>query len=86
MNKLVSPTGQLIATPEMCYPKSGKVDFVAYYPYTASVDGDYTIDVNVAGQASGLPVEVLRSDNVKNQAATKSEVKLDFKYSLAGCF
>jgi len=75
--------GTLTSTPEVMYPMSGNVDFIAYHPYNADVSADFTIPVNVAGQANGLPVEVLYSNNVTNQAPTSSAVMLNFLYSLA---
>ena len=76
---------QLTSTPPVYYPLEGNVDFIAYYPYvpTASMGAGYTMDVKVAGQASGLPTEVLYSNNVVNQAPTHSAVTLNFTYSLA---
>ena len=83
-NVEMSLSGQtLYSEPSVMYPINNHVDFVAYYPYTASVGDNFTIDVNVAGQAAGLPVEILYSDNVKNQPPTQASVKLDFMYSLA---
>jgi len=70
----------LVANPPVMYPESGNVDFVAYYPYTASVDANFTIPVNVA---NGLPVEILYSNNATNQAPKTSAVMLNFNYSLA---
>jgi formylglycine-generating enzyme required for sulfatase activity len=75
--------GDLVATPEVNYPENGNVDFIAYYPYTATVGSDYSIDVNVASQSSGPPQEVLYSNNVTGQAPTTLPVTLNFLYSLA---
>ena len=85
-NVQMSIEGQkLTASPPVYYPTDGSVDFIAYYPYVpdASMGVGYTIDVNVAGQASGLPVETLYSNNVVEQAPTESAVTLNFTYSLA---
>ena len=83
-NVKMSITGQtLTSNPPVMYPTSGNVDFVAYYPYTASVGNNYTIAINVAGQEAGLPVEVLYSNNITNQAPTEIPVTLNFQYSLA---
>ena len=79
----VANNGMLLADPEIMYPETGNVDFIAYHPYTANVGAGFTIPVNVAGQANGLPAEVLYSDNVKNQAETPSAVMLNFTYALA---
>ena len=84
-NVQMSLDGQMLVADnrQINYPENSNVDFIAYYPYSASVGSDFTIDVNVAGQASGLPTEVLRSENVKNQEKTTSPVSLNFLYSLA---
>jgi len=83
-NVPMSLEGQtLVADPPVNYPENGNVDFIAYHPYTAAVGSDFTVDVDVAGQAGGLPTEVLYSDYVKNQTATSSPVTLNFLYSLA---
>ena len=65
------------------YPLKGNVDFIAYYPYITSVEGNYTVPVNVAEQAAGLPVEVLYSNNATNKAPVEAPVMLDFRFSLA---
>ena len=84
-NVQMSLSGQtLTSTLPVNYPTGGNVDFIAYYPYTASVDNyDFTIPVNIAGQAAGLPAEILYSNNVTNQAPTASAVTLNFTYALA---
>ena len=73
----------LVADPPVNYPAAGNVDFFAYYPYTALVHNDFTIDVNVVGQEEGLPIEVLRSVNANNKQPTVLPVSLEFLYSLA---
>ena len=83
-NRKMSFNGQnLVTDPPIMYPENGNVDLIAYYPYTVLVRSNFTIDVYVGGQSAGLPTEILRSDNVKNQAATTSPVTLNFRYSLA---
>ena len=84
VNVLMSLSGQmLVANPTLYYPESGNVDIIAYYPYATPVNSGHTVNVNVAGQSSGLPVEVLYSNNVTNQAPTTTAVVLNFRYSLA---
>ena len=73
--------GVLTSTPELYYPIGENVGFIAYYPYTSPVGAGYTIDVNVADQAT--VVETLYSANITNQAATEDPVVLEFNYSLA---
>ena len=75
--------GALRSNPSLLYPGDGNVDFIAYHPYTTSVDASMAVAVDVTGQATGLPVEVLYSNNATNQAPTASAVMLNFLYSLA---
>jgi len=82
-NVRMSIAGQrLTSSPPVMYPTSGNVDFVAYYPYS-SISQGYTIPVNIAGQDSVMPVEILYSSNITGQAPTESPVTLNFNYSLA---
>ena len=37
----------------------------------------------MAGQEAGLPVEIMYSNNITNQAPTELPVTLNYKYSLA---
>jgi formylglycine-generating enzyme required for sulfatase activity len=76
-------SGNLVATPEIYYPESGNVDFIAYYPYATPIGSGYTIDVDVAGQSSGLPQEILYSNDATNKEKTAAPVTLNFLYSLA---
>jgi len=75
--------GALIPATPFMYPEAGNVDFVAYYPYTASPGAGLTLPVNVAEQTATLPVEVLYSNNAVNQAPVATAVPLTFRYSLA---
>ena len=77
-------SGSLVATPPIMYPETGNVDFIAYYPFAATLGSGFTLPINVAAnQTAALPVEVLYSNNRTNQAATASAVTLNFEYSLA---
>ena len=83
-NVKMSIVGQtLTSDPQIMYPTSGNVDFVAYYPYADVISSDFVIPVNVAGQDAGLPVELLYSNNITNQTPTELPVTLNFNYSLA---
>ena len=83
-NRQMNIVGQSLTTsPPLMYPTSGNVDFIAYYPYNNSATYDLSILVNIAGQAAGLPEEILYSNNITNQAPTDTAVTLNFKYSLA---
>ena len=88
-NALMTIAGQTLTAnppvmyPESVFPETVAVDFIAYYPYNASPDADFTIPVNVATQSANQPVEILYSDNAKNQMPTTVAVPLNFKYLFA---
>ena len=72
--------------PPVMYPigNNSNVDFIAYYPFFGGANAiDSFIPVNVADQETGLPTEVLFSNNITNQAPTLNPVTLNFHYSLA---
>ena len=73
----------LVSQQAIMYPASGNVDFIAYYPYSASVGSDYTLDVNIANQSAVLPAEVIYSNNAADLAPTDKAVNLNFIYPLA---
>ena len=79
---MIIENGTLVSMPQLMYPETGNVDIIAYYPH-ATVDAEYTIPVSVAGQGSGLPAEVLYSNNVINRAPAESAVTLNFAYLFA---
>lgn len=65
------------------YPEDGsKVDFVAYYPYTASLNNN-TYAVNLADQSSQPAIDLLYSVNATQKDKTVSApVQLTFKHQL----
>jgi hypothetical protein len=84
--KLTPSGGNLVAASPIHYPDSCEVDFYAYYPYEYSFLGDHygdTLEIHLSNQSSGLPYDVLYSNNVKNQSATTATVQLVFNYTLA---
>ncbi len=71
---------QASSTP-LAYPKDGgKVDFIAYYPYEASVSGNI-YKVNLANQSEPQKVDLLYSNNAKGYAA--GQPSLAFSHQLA---
>lgn len=66
------------------YPLNGeKVDFVAYYPYVASVAG-YAFEADFATkQASPQQIDLLYSDNASNKDANNPSVALSFSHQFA---
>jgi len=83
-NLQMSVVGQtLTSNPPLMYPTNGNVDFIAYYPHTYLAINGLVPFVNIAGQQAGLPVEILYSNNITNQAPTELPVTLNFKYALA---
>lgn len=63
------------------YPETGKVDFVAYYPYAAALNG-VEMPVSVADQADPSKVDVLYSNNAKGLDATNASAPLNFTRKL----
>lgn len=83
----VSASGALStasASDAIYYPENGdKVDFVAYYPYTASLSNN-TYAVDVADQTSQPAIDLLYSANATNKDKTvTTPVQLTFKHQLA---
>lgn len=65
----------------LVYPE-GAVDFVAYYPYTASVT-ENKVAVDVKDQTKPADIDLLYSNNATNQTASANAVNLGFKHQLA---
>lgn len=65
----------------LAYPE-GAVDFVAYYPYTASVT-ENKVAVDVKNQSKPADIDLLYSNNATNQTASANAVNLGFKHQLA---
>lgn len=65
----------------LAYPE-GAVDFVAYYPYTASVT-ENKVAVDVKNQSKPEAIDLLYSNNATNQTASANAVNLGFKHQLA---
>lgn len=65
----------------LVYPE-GAVDFVAYYPYTASVT-ENKVAVDVKDQTKPADIDLLYSNNATNVTASANAVNLGFKHQLA---
>lgn len=65
----------------LVYPE-GAVDFVAYYPYTATVT-ENKVAVDVKNQSKPADIDLLYSNNASNQTASANAVNLGFKHQLA---
>lgn len=65
----------------LVYPESA-VDFVAYYPYTASVT-ENKVAVDVKNQSKPADIDLLYSNNATNKKASANAVDLGFKHQLA---
>lgn len=64
-------------------PESGRVDFIAYYPYTTSVSGN-KIAVNVSDQSKPAAIDLIYSNGTKGVAATtSSNISLTFTHKLS---
>lgn len=74
--------GKLTAADQaLAYPE-GAVDFVAYYPYTASVT-ENKVAVDVKNQSKPEAIDLLYSNNATNVTASANAVNLGFKHQLA---
>lgn len=80
---VASDGGTLTAAPgqTLRYPEEGTASFIAYYPYSASLNGK-TLAVSVDNQADPAKVDLLYSDNAKAIAAGEA-VDLAFKHKLS---
>lgn len=65
----------------LVYPE-GAVDFVAYYPFTASVT-DNKVAVDVKNQSKPADIDLLYSNNATKMTASANAVNLGFKHQLA---
>lgn len=77
---LAQINGSLVAAPgEGIYlPATGKVDFIAYYPYSNALSGN-VMDVNVADQSKPGAIDLLYSNETKGvEAANGKTIALKF--------
>lgn len=74
--------GNLTAADQALVYPEGAVDFVAYYPYTASVT-ENKVAVDVKNQSKPEAIDLLYSNNATNQTASANAVNLGFKHQLA---
>lgn len=77
---LAQTNGSLVAAPgEGVYlPATGKVDFIAYYPYSNALSGN-VMDVNVADQSKPGAIDLLYSNETKGvEAANGKTIALKF--------
>lgn len=77
---LAQTNGSLVAAPgEGVYlPATGKVDFIAYYPYSNALSGN-VMDVNVADQSKPGAIDLLYSNETKGvEAANGKTIELKF--------
>lgn len=65
------------------FPADGRnVDFIAYYPYKASI-ADFTYPINVSDQSDLTLIDLLYSDNAANTNKNNPDVALNFKHKLS---
>ncbi|MDN5296112.1 MAG: hypothetical protein PWQ71_218 [Bacteroidota bacterium] len=71
------------ATVGISFPETGgALDFVAYYPYQATIDG-YTYNINVTNQSNSAAIDLLYSNNAKGKTKENQPVNLEFKHMLS---
>ena len=81
---IAQTNGTLTAAPGngIYLPESGKVDFIAYYPYTTSVSGN-KLAVNVSDQSNPAAIDLIYSNGTKGVAATTATpISLGFTHQL----
>lgn len=77
---LAQTNGSLVAAPNegVYLPATGKVDFIAYYPYSNALSGN-VMDVNVADQSKPGAIDLLYSNETKGvEAANGKTIALKF--------
>lgn len=81
---LTDGSGKMLAATNndaLYYPGDGvAVDFVAYYPYTTSLNGT-TYSINVADQSNLPAIDLLYSDNAKNLSTGNPALEFYHKLS-----
>lgn len=71
------------ATQGINFPEGGeKLDFVAYYPYTAGIENDFVYKIDARDQRELAKIDLLYSDNAKGHDKGNSTVQLNFKHKL----
>lgn len=66
---------------KLYYPQSGRVNFVAYYPFD-NVE-NYLVDVDVSNQTNQAEIDFLYSNNLINVAAVNAPQTLTFKHQMS---
>ncbi len=64
------------------YPETGSVDFIAYYPYKASLTNN-TYPVDVTSQSNQPAIDLLYSNNATGLNKTSTVANLSFSHQLA---
>jgi formylglycine-generating enzyme required for sulfatase activity len=64
------------------YPVSGDVEFIAYYPYAATVTSDFKLPVSVAEQSSQSAIDALYAKTSGGYNKSKNPVDLQFSHRL----
>lgn len=70
------------ATEAISFPESGALDFVAYYPYQATITG-YTYNINVANQSNSANIDLLFSNDATGATKANANVEMTFKHMLS---
>lgn len=74
----VSPATEM---DKLYYPKSGGVNFIAYYPFS-NVE-NYAVNLDVSNQTIPSEIDFLYSNNLKNLTAVASAQELKFQHQLS---
>jgi len=66
------------------FPQSGNVDFIAYYPYVASLTSyTYLVDVSTVKQAAPDAIDLLYSNDATGKNKSNPAVGLTFRHALS---
>jgi len=64
------------------YPETGKVDFIAYYPYVSSVSNN-NLGINITDQSNQAKIDVMYSNNATGLDKASGAAKLEFAHKLS---
>ena len=66
------------------FPESGaKVDFIAYYPYSATISNKFEYIIDVTNQKDQSAIDLLYSDNATNKSVLTPDVDMLFTHQLS---
>mgnify|MGYP000857317885 CR=1 FL=1 len=64
------------------FPASGKVDFIAYYPFTTSLSNN-AVEINIGDQSNQAKIDFMYADNAKELDKNSGTANLAFSHKLS---